>query len=249
MAGRVAFSAGLCALIVIVLVHESCSAEDGHLCAPSSCGDIHNISYPFRLQDHPQNCGHPNYTLSCEKNQTVLHLFAGKYYVRQINYQNYTIRVVDSGIDEVSIPRHFLNRKNFSDWVPYTTNETLSKGVVFVMCENPVNSPFYLKTSTCFRNIGEYSSKMYRYVKVGRTNAEDVEDSCQVDRMFLTSLPRDDDRHVSCSDVRNELVYGFELSWRPNESARDGFVLGGDDCYINEANRLEMVHCSGIIGE
>jgi hypothetical protein len=37
-------------------------------------------------------------------------------------------------------------------------------GVVFVMCENPVNSPFYLRTSTCFRNIGEYSSKMYRYV-------------------------------------------------------------------------------------
>jgi hypothetical protein len=116
MAGRVLFSAGLSALILVVLVHEiSCSsAEDGHLCAPSSCGDIHNISYPFRLQDQPQNCGHQKYTLSCESNyQTVLHLYAGKYHVRQINYENYTIRVVDSGIHQLSIPRSFSKPQEF----------------------------------------------------------------------------------------------------------------------------------------
>ncbi|GLT57323.1 hypothetical protein SLA2020_303030 [Shorea laevis] len=119
MAGRMTLSLVLTTLVVVVLVHQTCSAEDGHLCAASSCGDIHNISYPFRLQHDPQNCGDRNYTLFCENNRTVLNLFAGKYYVRQINYNNYTIRVVDSGIDQVFIPRYFLNRHNFSYEDPY----------------------------------------------------------------------------------------------------------------------------------
>ena len=248
MVGRVLFSA----LILVVLVHEiSCSsAEDGHLCAPSSCGDIHNISYPFRLQDQPQNCGHRNYTLSCESNyQTVLHLYDGKYYVRQINYENYTIRVVDSGIHHLSIPRYFLNGQNFSyPNDPYRTeliressgffsHVPLSTGtVVFVMCENSVNSTFYLETSTCFsNNIGEYSSnssKRYRYVKVGRTNAADVKDSCQIERMVQTSWHGN---NISCSDVHNALVYGFELSWFQLNCGNCG---SGNYCYLDDANRV-----------
>ncbi|XP_059445471.1 rust resistance kinase Lr10-like [Corylus avellana] len=245
MAGQVPFSAGLSALIVIVLVHESCStAEDGHRCAPSSCGD-QNINYPFRLQDQPQNCGDGNYSLSCENNQTVLHLYAGKYYVRQINYENYTIRVVDSGIHHLSIPLYFLNRNNFSYYKdPYQTmvrkswyrdDRKLSKGVVFLMCENPVNSRFYLETSTCFGNNGECSSnssKLYRYVKVGRTNAEDVEDDCQIERMVQTSWPG----HISSSDVHNALVYGFELSWLRLMCVPS--CGSGEDCYLDDANRV-----------
>ncbi|KAB9074141.1 hypothetical protein FH972_026947 [Carpinus fangiana] len=261
--GRVLFSAGLSALILVVLVHEiSCSsAEDGHLCAPSSCGDIHNISDPFRLQDQPQNCGHPNYTLSCEKNQTVLHLYAGKYYVRQINYENYTIRVVDSGIHQLSIPRYFLNSYNFSyyedpyqtrlprTWRYYDHYSELSTGtVVFVMCENPVNSRFYLETSTCFRNIGEYSSnssKRYRYVKVGVTNASSVEDSCEIERMVQTSWPGNDDPNISCSDVLNALVYGFELSWFQLNCGNCGSV---HDCYLDDANRVRCEPRMSILG-
>lgn len=138
-----AFSAGLSALVV-VLVHQTCSAKNTHQCAPSFCGDIHNISNPFRLEDDPQNCGLRMYNLSCENNHTdtVLYLDAGKYYVRQINYDNYTIRVVDSGINQVSIPRYFLNGNNFSfgdSYVPYEQGrsryrELITRSVVFVMC-------------------------------------------------------------------------------------------------------------------
>ena len=34
----------------------------------SSCGDLQNISYPFRLQDDPVGCGDPDYQLSCMNN-------------------------------------------------------------------------------------------------------------------------------------------------------------------------------------
>ncbi|KAL4594838.1 hypothetical protein ACB092_12G047900 [Castanea dentata] len=230
------FTAGLTVVLtVLVLVHKTCSTENNtHQCTPSSCGNIQNIRYPFRLKSDPEACGNQTYELSCENNQAVLYLFEGKYYVQEINYKNYTIRVVDSGIQKenhFSTPSYSLYRYNFSLQYPYTYTTylqkmtvsewypELSRSVVLMSCEKPVNSPLYLDTATC--NYNDNSSSIsdsksrYRYVKVGRTNASEVEDSCQVEKMFLTSWPinNDDPANISCTDVHNELVYGFELSW------------------------------------
>ncbi|KAK9985839.1 hypothetical protein SO802_030790, partial [Lithocarpus litseifolius] len=237
MARGLTLSAALTAFIALVLVHETCGATakvNHHHCAPSSCGNIHNISFPFRLKNDPENCGDSRYELSCENNHTVLSLFERKYNVKEINYNNYTIRIVDSGIQKdnySSTPSYSLNRRNFSQYPSaYTTylpkrnsiNLELSWSTVWMSCEKPVNSPFYLDASTCnIDNGDQYSSnssishfKRYRYVKVGRTNATDVVDSCKVEQMFITSWPGNDDPiNISCADVPNELVYGFELSW------------------------------------
>jgi hypothetical protein len=109
-------------------------------------------------------------------------------------------------------------------------------------CENPVNSPFYLDTSTCIDN-GEDSSntsishsKRYnRYVIDGTTKAKDVEDSCKVDQTtFLTPWPGYDPI-ISC----NKLVYGFELSWL--QGYCDNYCRKkSDGCYLDDANQ---VHC------
>ncbi|KAM3682005.1 hypothetical protein ACJW31_12G039800 [Castanea mollissima] len=64
-----------------------------HTCSASSCGNIHNISFPFQLSTDPENCGYPDYELSCENNRTVLYLFGVIYYVQEISYNNYTIRI------------------------------------------------------------------------------------------------------------------------------------------------------------
>ncbi|KAK9222109.1 hypothetical protein WN944_010541 [Citrus x changshan-huyou] len=62
----------------------------------SSCGDVKNISYPFRLQGDPAGCGHPELELSCESNKTILELNSGKYYVKRISYDECTISVADA---------------------------------------------------------------------------------------------------------------------------------------------------------
>uniref|UniRef100_A0A2N9EPT3 Protein kinase domain-containing protein n=1 Tax=Fagus sylvatica TaxID=28930 RepID=A0A2N9EPT3_FAGSY len=176
-------SAGLTALIALVLVHETCSTEDNHHCPPSSCGNIHNISYPFRLRTDPMTCGDLRYH-----------------------------------------------------------NKVLPRSVVFMSCENPVNSPFYLDTSTCIDNDEDSSntsmSHSKRYVVVV-TTLKDVEDSCTVDQTFRTSWPGNHDPNFSCTDVHNELVYGFELSWL--RGCCDHYCGGkSDSCYLDEANQ---VHC------
>ncbi|CAK7334095.1 unnamed protein product [Dovyalis caffra] len=92
------------------------------LCAPSSCGNIQNISYPFRLDTDPKSCGDNNYTLICEKNtSTGLYLYSSKYYVRAIDYVNFTIRVVDAGVQGncSSLPRYSLDPHKFRYGDPY----------------------------------------------------------------------------------------------------------------------------------
>ncbi|KAB1218265.1 hypothetical protein CJ030_MR3G026145 [Morella rubra] len=75
------------------------SAKHSHKCAPSSCGNIHNIRYPFRLMRDPADCGDSRYSLSCVNNRIlVFYLFGGKYYVREVSYDRFNIRVVDSGM-------------------------------------------------------------------------------------------------------------------------------------------------------
>ena len=118
MVRELSFTAGLTALIVLVFVHKTCSTENNiHQCAPSSCGNIQNISNQFRLTSDPEACGDLRYELSCENNRTVLYLFEGKYCVREINYNNYTIREVDSGIQKdnyFSTSNYSLYQYNFS---------------------------------------------------------------------------------------------------------------------------------------
>ncbi|KAJ8770535.1 hypothetical protein K2173_018026 [Erythroxylum novogranatense] len=85
-------------VFVSVILH-TVDARDTNSCRPSSCGNIPNISYPFRLRTDHKNCGNKDYELSCENNLAlVLNLFSAKYYVQAINYSNYTIRLVDAGV-------------------------------------------------------------------------------------------------------------------------------------------------------
>ncbi|KAK7848853.1 hypothetical protein CFP56_004169 [Quercus suber] len=102
MVRELSFTAGLTALIVLVFVHKTCSTENNiHQCAPSSCGNIQNISNPFRLTSDPEACGD----------------LSSQWSSLSYDRQNYNTRIV-----------------------------------VFLSCEKPVNTPFYLDTSTCNDN-------------------------------------------------------------------------------------------------
>ncbi|XP_068666608.1 LEAF RUST 10 DISEASE-RESISTANCEUS RECEPTOR-LIKE PROTEIN KINASE-like 2.4 [Aristolochia californica] len=77
----------------------NCAAAGGYSCQPSSCGNIPNISYPFRLKGDPDpHCGDYSYELECRNNQTVLNLNSSKLYVKQIFYESQRIRVVDASL-------------------------------------------------------------------------------------------------------------------------------------------------------
>jgi len=221
---------GLTALsfVVVVLLHQTCNTSAEEYCPPSSCGSILNISYPFRLTCDPKNCGDQRYNLSCENNQTlVLHLYHGRYYVRQINYTDYSIRIVDPGIGLNAneyysfIPRYSLEYNNFNSGDPYQAISTLN--TIFVECEKPVNSQYHLNISACiedgvYPNSKRYTYALFRYERA----AVELGDLCQVEQIsFISQLDRyydDDLRNISCTDFHNDLLRGFELSWDTTRS-------------------------------
>uniref|UniRef100_A0A2C9W220 Protein kinase domain-containing protein n=1 Tax=Manihot esculenta TaxID=3983 RepID=A0A2C9W220_MANES len=148
-------------IFVFLLISQTCKGGDSNQCPPSSCGKNHNISYPFRLQTDPKNCGNHSYELSCENNLTVLNLNGGRYFVQSINYDNFTIRLVDAGVHPdnwSSIPRfpfiydlserYSTYRYQWSEteerkWKKLRQLPELSQMIMFIKCQNPVKSPLY----------------------------------------------------------------------------------------------------------
>ncbi|KAJ7959311.1 putative Kinase [Quillaja saponaria] len=225
------------AFLLLLLLPEPCNGTDNHPCPPSSCGDIHNISHPFRLSDNSANCGDIRYNLSCENNLTVLYIQYRKYYVQAINYNNYTIRVVDSGIQKdncSSLPRYFLNDANFTPESPYSpfqirshSSDTdsiygasssidpeLSKAILYLNCSNSVNSLLHVDTAPCISGTYSLGHKWNFYVDVSNNaTVSELTDSCRVELMSYLSWPWKKGEKVSYIDIHKQMVYGFELSW------------------------------------
>ncbi|GLT29048.1 hypothetical protein SLA2020_039380 [Shorea laevis] len=234
--------AALLLLLLLALIHETCSAKDKHYCPPSSCGNILNISYPFRLNTDPPNycemIADPIYNLSCENNLTVLYSDQSrKFYVKAINYDNQTIRVADASFEEgsCSIPQYSWDASNFSTFSYYysdyyyyyyyyinTGYVYFWESIFFISCGNLVSDPLYVEAPACI-NDSSFSTpyrpksegKRYYYVKIGRTTPLELKPSCRIELMALTPFIREKNyENLSYLDIHHWLAYGIELSWR-----------------------------------
>ncbi|GLT28586.1 hypothetical protein SLA2020_035070 [Shorea laevis] len=171
-------------LLLLALIHETCSAKDKHYCPPSSCGNNLNISYPFRLNTDPPNyCGmtaDPPYNLSCENNLTVLYSDQSrKFYVKAINYDNQTIRVADASFEEGSrsIPQYSWAASNFS------TPKSEGKRYYYVKIGR--TTPLELKPSCRIELMA-----------------------------LTPFIREKNYENLSYLDIHHWLAYGIELSWR-----------------------------------
>ncbi|KAL6130275.1 hypothetical protein ACLB2K_068656 [Fragaria x ananassa] len=160
----------------VFVINPNANGTHNAKCVPSSCGEIHKISYPFRLKHDPKHCGDSSYTLECHNNVTMLRLSSGKYYVKEINYRDGNIQIVDPGLEKnncASLPRFPLAVSNFSFFAP-SFGTLISTPLTFLRCANPVHSSLYVNTDSCIK------SEAYGYVKVGTMTASELEDGCSI---------------------------------------------------------------------
>ncbi|XP_015934338.2 rust resistance kinase Lr10-like isoform X2 [Arachis duranensis] len=228
------------------------------MCSSGWCGR-HDIRYPFRLNNSsPSHCGEHRYTLSCENdNQLFLYLKSIKFQVQSINYNNYTIRLVDVNVplhthNHSSLPSYSLTSSNFTRDDPYQYwfytqhfNDviTLTKQMVYLM-RYP---PYGVESSTAVANCmnGSYALGSTFYVSDLDKRLQDLafRDSCHIDWMYLTSWPTEIKQiNISCTDIHHLLLYGFELSWMKGYCYNDtDFAILGDHnnivCYNNHYER------------
>ncbi|KAJ0038131.1 hypothetical protein Pint_22143 [Pistacia integerrima] len=210
--------------------------------ACSSCGDIKNIRYPFRLKVHPAEFGHSVFELTCQSNKPILQYLSGKYYVKEISYDYQIIKVVDVNLTNggfgalPSQPLSFSktstvhdNRTGFEfglkgSWGIGGHLKTYTEAQ-FLNCSSNFSHPLYTRVPCLSGN----RCHVYVYYNTSSITT-DRQDSCS----FLSSIPmlRPIQTNLSYEAIQHFLQLGFELKW------------DNVDCFQNE-----IFYRSGLIGD
>ncbi|KAI4313873.1 hypothetical protein L6164_026820 [Bauhinia variegata] len=174
----------------------------------ASCGDVKNISYPFRLMSQPSSCGAIGYSLSCENKKTILEFGRGKYYVKSINYDQERIRVVDVNIADgnCSLPSQSPYADEVLDgyWAPLSNSETS-----FVNCSKPIKNSSFIQVP-CMSGNGYITYAVYNSASMYDLG----EKTCKLTgSMALSANDYNAKKPSSYEDIRKMLQNGFDLEW------------------------------------
>ncbi|KAK8966270.1 hypothetical protein KSP40_PGU013782 [Platanthera guangdongensis] len=173
---------------------------DQQHCNPSSCGEI-QIAYPFRLKGDPQNCGDPNYELTCRGNRAFMEFHSSQYSVKQINYDSKSIQVIEIGLlrSNCSLPLKSLSatsmlRSNYYHLDRWTWIGTMN-------CSKKLLPQKY-QLFPCQSGKDSYLYGVWGYLLI------DLAPSCS----FFSMMPTSDDLNVQ-KDLFQAIHEGFSLSW------------------------------------
>ncbi|KAK1581909.1 hypothetical protein Q3G72_010122 [Acer saccharum] len=176
-------------------------------CSTSSCGDIKNIKYPFRLKGDPARCGNPDFELSCsQSNKTILEFHSGKYYVNNISYDDRIITVVDVNLANGSCGLPQKSLSYYDNYIMYDHDHFTNAN--FVRCSSNISDPTYRRLP-CLNN----GNQSYVYVNYDGYQTYGLPpESCS----FISMVPIRDasgDDHPSYETIQKLLQSGFDLMW------------------------------------
>ncbi|XP_033510174.1 rust resistance kinase Lr10-like [Nicotiana tomentosiformis] len=247
-------------IVIFLTCTTMAKAQNITQCA-SSCGDIHNISFPFRLKADPHNCGDSRFELDCLKNRTVISLNSKRYYVLEINYREFLIRAIDPGLEHhtrncTSFPDHLntsvpststfardltvelLYQKSTSGTIIDVKYHDRNIPIIYVNCLAPVNSSRYVETTFCGSKNKTYfsnSSQSHSYVAIGQDmSVSDLAENCSVEMVAWASARGLSGDNTSLSNIQAALAYGFEFSWKRTFLCREceGYCFAEGDGFV-----------------
>ncbi|XP_058102692.1 uncharacterized protein LOC131246509 [Magnolia sinica] len=204
--------------LLLAAVFVACKAQKIEGCySSSSCGNISNISFPFRLKDDPLNCGYLEYQLSCESNRTVLYLHTKKFWVESIEYKNQSILLVDSSLqsDCSSIPRDSATIRDIDPFPTYTYDSTWPgppENTVFVNCSSQMGNDdpdSYIATTSCFNT----TSGAYIYVLGRSMKVSELHPSCKIIGNAFGMPKEERIGESNYREIYDRLMKGFQLIW------------------------------------
>ena len=200
-------------------------------CSSSSCGNLPEISCPFRLKGAPHQCGcgaesAGGLELDCENNRTSFLVDSGKFYVQEINYVNQTIRLMDASLHQntCSIPRliqnindpysHFSHSSYTFSSYEFSIGPSYSSSsyyMYFLNCTSPLNSPLYVDVSHCIGNSYSAQTRFF-YAYFGYLRVLDIPDLCRIEGSVPTRFPNA--TGLSALEIQQQLLLqGYEFAW------------------------------------
>ncbi|XP_009780293.1 rust resistance kinase Lr10-like [Nicotiana tabacum] len=236
----------LATLVLLVICSTTISKAQNITQCTSSCGDIHNITFPFRLKADPKNCGNSRFQLDCQNNRTVISLESRTYNVLEINYDKFLIRAIDPGLLNQTTNCTF-SPKYFTTAVPGTStfnDLALNIPIIYVNCLAMVNSSRYVETTFCGsqNNTSFFNySQSHSYVAIGEDmSISDLAESCSVEIVAWASARGLSGNNTSLSSIQDALSYGSELSWKRTflcRECQDYCFSEGNDYRCSRNNR------------
>jgi len=214
-------SASWQALLVFISVTAVRAADAGGQgpCPPFSCGDLHNISSPFRRPGDPPECGVQAYELACSRSKATIRINTGTYFVTSINYTDQFLYfesrgsfwVVDANLDMHSscpLPRW--------DQLPYTSEGSYWRSGLHYHYD--LATDYYNDGWACFINCSQSvtNSSWYKPVNCLSANNSFVyvmanvnyNDGCKVSYLepscgYLAMIPFGNRRTITHPDLEN----------------------------------------------
>ncbi|KAL5830498.1 hypothetical protein ACOSQ3_019966 [Xanthoceras sorbifolium] len=233
------FSSFLFSLLIFLLISEIQARRLQQVVCSSSCGDIKNISYPFRLKGDPAGCGDHDYELSCQSNKAILEFLSGKYLVKRISYAEQKITLVDVDLanGSCSLPHKSLSRTEIYDDNRYHFENYYDNYVTanFVRCSSKISDP------TCKRLPCLDGNQSYVYVKYGGYLIYSIPESCS----FISKVPIHEAsvKYPPYETIQKSLQSGFDLIW--SVECRD-CKLAGRSCYMDWSGERYKCMTEGV---
>ncbi|KAJ8554319.1 hypothetical protein K7X08_024997 [Anisodus acutangulus] len=238
-------------LFVTFIIRTSSVAQTN--CVPSSCGDIQEIRFPFRLRTDPEHCGKSGYELDCQNNQTVLLYKSRKFYVQEINYKGFSIRLLDPSLKDQKenctvFPDHRASYDAMTSRI--FSWHRADNDINYVNCRAPINSSRYIPTSFCRTNTTAPSSNISSYLVIGEILQDsDLARGCRVETVVWSAAPGiSKNKSSSLSSIHQALTYGFELDWRHDFLCRDCEARGDAyNCILEDSS--DVITCGHFCKE
>ncbi|OMO72552.1 hypothetical protein COLO4_27574 [Corchorus olitorius] len=215
-------------LLIFLFILVTQARNNPQQCS-SSCGDIPNISYPFRLKEDPAGCGDPDFELSCKNNSTILNFHGGKYYVKKISYDQHIIRVVDVNLANGScgLPSKAMSmdQLTMSRVYPGTVDFSSSYTLNYVRCSSNISNLGNSRVPCLSNN----SSNVYVNISSWWSLAYDqIPKSCKLISSVPATYEEDMDllhqQNVSYETILKMQESGFDMVW--SVECRDCSVKG-----------------------
>uniref|UniRef100_A0A0D9UW36 Protein kinase domain-containing protein n=1 Tax=Leersia perrieri TaxID=77586 RepID=A0A0D9UW36_9ORYZ len=191
--------------------------QNQQYCPPSSCGHLHNISYPFRLQGDSRDCVatlRPWYDLSCSSGKVAIQINTRTYYVTSIDYTDSSFLVFDpTMLDDTnnSCPIPYSDHLPYMEWGrwerpidPYGFIDLAATfgnaWACFVNCSRAIADNTRPDNWPCYRPITCMpANNSFVFVSFGSCKVVELQPSCR----YLAMYPFDTGFISSNSQLQN----------------------------------------------
>ena len=204
-------------------------------CPTHHCGNV-TISYPFWVHNvsEQQRCGYNGFGVRCEKGKVILGLPGDwyTYYVKDINYTDHTLTLVDIDVTNKSCPRASHNVSLGTLPLKYSSTD-LNLSFNFNCTSYPPTVP----SIPCL-NIG--TNRSYVFVENHETEDFDWSKNCE-EKVVVTVRQTQIDMGNLTGGFGAAMNDGFVLGWErvKDWALNDEFVLDWErvkDCFTCESS-------------